>query len=115
MQKGGISMKKNKALLVLNIIIFVILIACMVFNAAILVGAFDAKSDMNDPNNENNGAGLGLAILLVLQIYLIIPYAVCLIVTIVSLCCKYFNWLSIANTVMCGLGVIATVIMFLLP
>lgn len=115
MQKGGISMKQRKALFVLNIIIFVILIACMVFNASILVGAFDAKSDMNDPNNENNGAGLGLAILLVLQIYLIIPYAVCLIVTIVSLCCKYFNWLSIANAVMCGLGVIATVIMFLLP
>ena len=62
-------MKQNKALFVLNIIIFVILIACMLFNAFILVGAIDAKMDMNNPNNENNGAGLGLAIMLVFQIY----------------------------------------------
>ena len=61
-------MKQRKALFVLNIIIFVILIACMVFNASILVGAFDAKSDMNNPNNENAGAGLGLAILLVFSV-----------------------------------------------
>lgn len=108
-------MKQNKALFVLNIIIFVILIACMVFNAFIIVGAFDAKSDMNDSNNENMGAGLGLAVMLVLQIYLLIPYAVCLIIAIVSLCKKYFNWLSIANAVMCGVGVIATIVMFLLP
>lgn len=108
-------MKQNKVLFVLNIIIFVILIACMVFNAFILVGAFDAKSDMNDSNNENMGAGLGLAVMLVLQIYLLIPYAVCLIIAIVSLCKKYFNWLSIANAVMCGVGVIATIVMFLLP
>lgn len=108
-------MKQNKVLFVLNIIIFVILIACMVFNAFILVGAFDAKSDMNDSNNENMGAGLGLAVMLVLQIYLLIPYAVCLIISIVSLCKKYFNWLSIANAVMCGVGVIATIVMFLLP
>ncbi len=108
-------MKQNKVLFVLNIIIFVILIACMVFNAFILVGAFDAKSDMNDSNNENMGAGLGLAVMLVLQIYLLIPYAVCLIIAIISLCKKYFNWLSIANAVMCGVGVIATIVMFLLP
>lgn len=108
-------MKQNKVLFVLNIIIFVILIACMVFNAFILVGAFDAKSDMNDSNNENMGAGLGLAVMLVLQIYLLIPYAVCLIIAIISQCKKYFNWLPIANAVMCGVGVIATIVMFLLP
>ena len=108
-------MKQRKALFVLNIIIFVILIACLLFNAFILVGAIDAKSDMNNPNNENVGAGIGLALMLVFQIYLLIPYFVCIVISIVSLCKKYFNWLSIANAVMCGVGVIATVVMFLLP
>ena len=107
-------MKKNKALFVLNIIIFVILIACLLFNAFILVGAIDAKSDINNPNNENAGAGIGLALMLVFQIYLLSPYFVCIVIAIVSLCKKYFNWLSIANAAMCGVGVIATVVMFLL-
>ena len=108
-------MKQNKALFVLNIIIFVILVVCMVLNALILAGAIDAKMDMNKPNNENAGAGIGLALMLVFQIYLLIPYFVCIVIAIVSLCKKYFNWLSIANAIMCGLGVIATVVMFLLP
>lgn len=108
-------MKQNKALFVLNIIIFVILVVCMVLNALILAGAIDAKMDMNNPNNENAGAGIGLALMLVFQIYLLIPYFVCIVIAIVSLCKKYFNWLSIANAIMCGLGVIATVVVFLLP
>lgn len=108
-------MKQNKALFVLNIIIFVILVVCMALNALILAGAIDAKMDMNNPTNENTCAGLGLALMLVFQIYLLIPYFVCIVIAIVSLCKKYFNWLSIANAIMCGLGVIATVVMFLLP
>ena len=108
-------MKQRKALFVLNIIIFVILVACMVLNGLILAGAIDAKSQMNDPNNQNTGAGLGLALMIAFQLYLAISYLVCIIVAVVSMCTKYFNWLSIANAVMCGMGVIATVVMFLLP
>ena len=107
-------MKQNKALFVLNIIIFVLLIICFLLNALIVAGAIDAKSQMNDPNNENVGAGIGLALMLVFQIYLCIPYAICLIIAVISLCKKYFNWLSIANTVMCGVGVLTTILLFLL-
>ena len=107
-------MKQRKALFVLNIIIFVLLIICFLLNALIVAGAIDAKSQMNDPNNENVGAGIGLALMLVFQIYLCIPYAICLIIAVISLCKKYFNWLSIANTVMCGVGVLTTILLFLL-
>ena len=107
-------MKKRKALFVLNIIIFVLLIICFLLNALIVAGAIDAKSQMNDPNNENAGAGLGLALMLVFQIYLTIPYAICLIVAIVSLSCKYFNWLSIANSIMSGVSILVVLGVFLL-
>ena len=107
-------MKQRKALFVLNIIIFVLLIICFLLNALIVAGVIDAKSQMNDPNNENVGAGIGLALMLVFQIYLCIPYAICLIIAVISLCKKYFNWLSIANTVMGGVGVLTTILLFLL-
>ena len=107
-------MKQNKALFVLNIIMFVILIVCLLIDATIVIEAIQIKQEMAT-NPDAGMIGLGLAVLIIIQGILAIPYAICLVVAVISLCKKYFNWMSITNTVMCGLGVIATVVMFLLP
>ena len=108
-------MKQPKALFVLNIIIFVILILCLLFDAFLVVSMIDAKLEIeNNPNGDNFGHGLGMAILFVLHMYLCIPYFICLVISIVSMCKKYFNWLSIANASMCGVAILATVVVFLI-
>lgn len=108
-------MKQNKALFVLNIIIFVILVVCILFDAYLVTQFIKTINEIaNNTDGDNFGSGLGLAVLLILQIYLSIPYAVCLIVAIISMCKKYFNWLSISNIVMCGLGLVTTLLMILL-
>ena len=108
-------MKQRKALFVLNIIMFVILVACLLIDATMVIEVIQIKHEMaTNPDGDNFGSGLGLAILIIIQGILTIPYAICLIIAVISLCKKYFNWLSIANTVMCGAGVLTTILLFLL-
>ncbi len=110
-------MKQNKALFVLNIIIFVILILCLLWNVIIVVDIVQIKDQMaNNPDadmGESLGNGIGLAVLLVFQLILAFPYGVSLIISIVSMCKKYFNWLSIANACMCGVAIALTLFVFL--
>lgn len=110
-------MKKNKALFVLNIIILIVLVLCLVFNAILLVDFIGKKiqADNNpEPDNSDNfEVGITAAFLIVFQAILMIPYAVCILISVISMCKKYFNWLSITNAVLCGIAVIITIAVFL--
>lgn len=110
-------MKQPKALFVLNIIVFVLLILALVLDGIIVVNIVKAKIAIdNNPDNssgENLGHGVALALLLVWHLLLLIPYLPCIVVSVVSMCKKYFNWLSIANASMSGLAIVLTIFVFL--
>ncbi len=109
-------MKQNKALFVLNIIVFIILILALVLDGVIVVNIIKAKIALDNQENtsgENLGHGVALVYFLVFQLLLLIPFAPCIVISIVSMCKKYFNWLSIANTSMSGLAIALTIFVFL--
>lgn len=110
-------MKQPKALFVLNIIIFVILILALVLDGIIVVNIVKAKVAMDnnadDDSGENLGHGLAMVYLLVFHLFLLIPYTPCIVISIVSMCKKYFNWLSIANASMSGLAIALTIFVFI--
>ena len=105
-------MKKNKALLVLNIIIFVILLLCLVYNTWLMIEVFRIEHE-SATNPDAGPIELAYLALIPLQIILMIPYAVSLIISIVSMCKKYFNWLSITNAVLCVVAIVIVAIVLL--
>lgn len=111
-------MKQSKALFVLNIIVFIVLILALAFDCVIVVNLVKAKTAMdNNPDNssgENLGHGVALVLLLVWHLFLLIPYLPCIVISIVSMCKKYFNWLSIANASMSGLAIVLTIFVLII-
>ena len=105
-------MKQRKALFVLNIIIFVVLLICLAYNVWLMTETFRIEHEL-ETNPDAGAIGLGYIGIILFQIILMIPYAVSLIISIISMAKKYFNWLSIANAVMCGVAIALTlVVMF---
>ncbi len=98
-------MTKNKGLFIMNIIMLVILLAAFVFSTIIAVDFVEMKDFAeNNPDadfGEGLGNGIGMAVLLVILLIMMIPVGICTLLTIVTLCKKYINWLSIANLVLC--------------
>lgn len=111
-------MKQPKALFVLNIIVFIILILALALDGVLVVNIVKAKTAMdNNPDNssgENLGHGLAIVYLLVLHLFMLIPYLPCVVISIVSMCKKYFNWLSIANASMGVLAIVLTISVFII-
>ncbi len=81
-----VSLKSNKKLLVLNIIVFVLLIAAVSWNSIMLLDAID---------DEN--VAIGMIVMAIVNIYVYAVYIFCFVTVIVTLCKKYFNWLSYTN------------------
>ncbi len=105
-------MKQPKALFVLNIIIFVIMLLSLVYNTWLMIEVFQIEHE-SATNPDAGPIELAYLALIPLQIILMIPYVVCLIISIISMSKKYFNWLSITNAVLCVVAIAIVAIVLL--